>query len=142
VFIYDIYTLYRRNFIYMNILVSNASRDPIYEQISRQVRTQIVNGTLEAGDMLPSIRALARELQVSVITTKRAYDDLEKEGFIDSVTGKGSFVAAQNPEFLREKQMRTIEEKLTEAVDSAKNYGIGKEKLQELLELLYEEEDV
>ncbi len=126
----------------MNILVSNASRDPIYEQISRQVRTQIVNGTLEAGDMLPSIRALARELQVSVITTKRAYDDLEKEGFIDSVTGKGSFVAAQNPEFLKEKQMRTIEEKLTEAVDSAKNYGVGKEKLQELLELLYEEEDV
>lgn len=126
----------------MNILVSNASRDPIYEQISRQVRTQIVNGTLEAGDMLPSIRALARELQVSVITTKRAYDDLEKEGFIDSVTGKGSFVAAQNPEFLREKQMRTIEEKLTEAVDSAKNFGVGKEKLQELLELLYEEEDV
>jgi len=126
----------------MNIIVSNASPDPIYEQISRQVRTQIVNGTLEAGDMLPSIRALARELQVSVITTKRAYDDLEKEGFIDSVTGKGSFVAAQNPEFLKEKQMRTIEEKLTEAVDSAKNYGIGKEKLQELLELLYEEEDV
>ncbi|NQT58295.1 MAG: GntR family transcriptional regulator [Bacteroidetes bacterium] len=126
----------------MNILVSNASRDPIYEQISRQVRTQIVNGTLEAGDILPSIRALARELQVSVITTKRAYDDLEKEGFIDSVTGKGSFVAAQNPEFLREKQMRTIEEKLTEAVDSAKNYGVEKEKLQELIELLYVEEDV
>ncbi len=126
----------------MNILVSNASPDPIYEQISRQIRTQIVNGTLEAGDMLPSIRALARELQVSVITTKRAYDDLEKEGFIDSVTGKGSFIAAQNPEFLREKQMRTIEEKLTEAVDSAKNYGVGKEKIQELIELLYEEEDV
>ena len=79
----------------MNILISNSSPDPIYEQISKQIRAQIISGELREGDPLPSIRSLARELQISVITTKRAYEELEKEGFIDTVGGKGCFVAAQ-----------------------------------------------
>ena len=124
----------------MHIAVSNASTDPIYEQIARQIRTQILDGRLEPGALLPSIRALARELQVSVITTKRAYDDLEQEGYINSVSGKGSFVADQNPELMRERKMRLVEEKLASAVETARLYGIGREQLLELLELLLEED--
>lgn len=123
----------------MRIIVSNSSSDPIYEQVARQIRSQILSGDLGEGDPLPSIRKLAQELQISVITTKRAYDELEKEGFIDTVGGKGSFVSVQNREFLREKKMKVIEEKLAEAVDLARLMGIDRESLVEMLALLYEE---
>ncbi|MGD2090699.1 MAG: GntR family transcriptional regulator [Candidatus Aminicenantes bacterium] len=126
----------------MKIIVSNSSPDPIYEQIKKQIKSQIINGELDEGQTLPSIRKLAKELQISVITTKRAYEDLEREGFIDTVTGKGSFVAAQNKEFLREKRMKIVEDKLGEAISEAKMLGIGIDELKEMLVLLYEEESV
>ena len=126
----------------MKIIVSNSSPDPIYEQIKKQIKSQIISGELDEGQTLPSIRKLAKELQISVITTKRAYEDLEREGFIDTVTGKGSFVAAQNKEFLREKRMKIVEDKLGEAISEAKMLGIGIDELKEMLALLYEEESV
>jgi GntR family transcriptional regulator len=124
----------------VQIVISNASPEPIYEQIVRQIKAEIIGGTLEEGSALPSIRALAHDLQVSVITTKRAYDELEREGFLDSVGGKGTFVAAQNPAFLREKRMKLVEEKLSAAVAEARLLGVSLGELTEMLQLLYEEE--
>ena len=125
----------------MKIIISNSSPDPIYEQIARQIKAQIISGELEEGAALPSIRKLAQELQISVITTKRAYEELEREGFIDTVGGKGCFVAMQNKELLREKKMKLVEEKLNEAVAEAKLLGITADELKEMLLLLYKEED-
>ena len=125
----------------MRVVISNASQDPIYEQIARQIRAQILSGELSEGDLLPSIRALARDLQISVITTKRAYEELEREGLLNTVGGKGTFVADQNPEFLREKKMKAVEEKLAETVDQARILGVGLEQLTEMLRLLYGEGD-
>ena len=125
----------------MKIIVSNSSPDPIYEQITRQIKAQIINGELREADPLPSIRKLAQDLQISVITTKRAYEELEKEGFIDTVEGKGSFVAMQNKELLREKKMKLVEDKMTEAVEQAKFLGISFAELREMLTLLYKEKD-
>jgi GntR family transcriptional regulator len=125
----------------MKIIIANSSPDPIYEQITKQVKAQIISGELIEGEPLPSIRKLAKELHISVITTKRAYEDLEREGYIDTVTGKGSFVAMQNKEFLREKKMKILEEKLMDALSEAKMLGINIEELKEMLELLYQEED-
>ena len=124
----------------MHILISNSSDDPIYEQIRRQIKAQIISGELAEGDSLPSIRRLAQELQISVITTKRAYDELEREGLLDTVGGKGTFVAAQRPEFLREKRMKGVEEQLAAAVREARLMGLGIDDLREMLRLLYEEE--
>jgi GntR family transcriptional regulator len=124
----------------MRVLLSNSSQEPIYEQIVRQVRAQIIAGDLEEGALLPSIRSLARDLQISVITTKRAYEELEKEGLIDTVGGKGTFVAAQNPAFLREKRMKVVEEKLGAAVAEARLLGLEAAELGDMLRLLYEEE--
>lgn len=124
----------------MKIILSNASPDPIYEQISRQIKNQIISGELTEGEPLPSIRILARELQISVITSKRAYEELEKEGFIDTVGGKGTFVAVQNKELLREKKMKIVEDKLNEAVAEAQLLGISLGELLQMLELLYGEE--
>jgi GntR family transcriptional regulator len=124
----------------MRILISNASSDPIYEQIVRQIRAQIIAGDLPEGAPLPSIRKLAHELQISVITTRRAYEELEKEGFVDTVGGKGTFVAAQNQEFLREKRMTLVQGKLADAVSEAGTLGVGYEELREMLRLLCEEE--
>jgi len=123
----------------MRIIIANSSQDPIYEQITRQVKSQIISGELAEGAPLPSIRRLAQDLAISVITTKRAYEELQREGFIDTVGGKGTFVAAQNPQFLREKRMRAVEEKLAAAVEEARLLGIGPEELARLLELLYKE---
>lgn len=123
----------------MKIILSNASPDPIYEQIARQIKNQIISGDLEEGAPLPSIRMLALELQISVITTKRAYEELEKEGFIDTVGGKGTFVAVQNKELLREKKMKIVEDKLNEAVSEARLLGISYQELQKMLDLLYQE---
>jgi len=123
----------------VRIIISNSSSEPIYEQIARQIKAEIIAGNLEEGAALPSIRALAHDLQVSVITTKRAYDELERGGFLDSVGGKGTFVAAQNPAFLREKRMNVVEEKLAAAVAEARLLGVGLDELTEMLHLLYEE---
>lgn len=124
----------------MNILISNSSDRPIYEQITSQMKQMIINGELEAGSMLPSMRMLAKELRISVITTKRAYEDLERDGFIYTVVGKGSFVAEKNMEFVREEQLRIVEEHITKAVEGAKAGGIALDELQEITRMIYEEE--
>ena len=125
----------------MKVIISNSSPDPIYEQITRQIKAQVLSGDLAEGDPLPSIRRLAQDLQISVITTKRAYDELEREGFLDTVGGKGTFVAVQNKELLREKKMRAVEEKLAGAVAEARLLGIGLPQLKDMLLLLYKEKD-
>lgn len=121
----------------MEIIISNSSGKPIYEQIADQVKNQIITGILREGDALPSMRLLARELHISVITTKRAYEDLERDGFLETVAGKGSFVARKNVEFIREEQLRKAESILQDAVNVAKTAGISLEELRELLDLLY-----
>ncbi|KOS69413.1 GntR family transcriptional regulator [Lysinibacillus contaminans] len=125
----------------MHIHLSNASDKPIYEQITTQIKLAILANKLLAGDTLPSIRALAKELKISVMTTKRAYADLERDGFIETVAGKGSFVTERNQDFLREELLRQIEEHLQKAVKTGKIAGITKEELQELLSLLLEEDN-
>ena len=124
----------------MNIVISNSSDKPIYEQIAQQIKKMIISGELSPGDALPSMRFLAKELRISVITTKRAYSDLERDGFIETVTGKGSFVANQNLAFIREEQLRLAEEFLQKAVDIARSCDISWAELSELLELLYKGE--
>jgi GntR family transcriptional regulator len=125
----------------MKIIVANSSPDPIYEQIARQIKAQIISGELLEGQSLPSIRRLAQDLQISVITTKRAYDELEREGFINTVGGKGTFIAVQNPELLREKKMKIVEEKLAQAVSEARVMGIRIDQLVEMLQLLSKEDE-
>ncbi len=124
----------------MDILLSNASNEPIYEQIKLQIKDLILQGELKEGDPLPSMRALAQQLRISIITTKRAYEELEAEGFIESFTGKGSFVRAQNRELLREEGLRQIETLLTQAIEKARGCGVSREELTELMEILYEGE--
>ena len=121
----------------MDIIISNASGEPIYNQIVSQIKTMIMEGTLKEGDALPSMRNLAMQLRISVMTTKRAYEELERDGFIESYTGKGSFVKAQNTELYREEQLRSIEALLSEACDKAKKCGIPLSELQEILEIVY-----
>lgn len=123
----------------MNIIISNSSDEPIYLQIVNQLKDQIVKGELSESEALPSIRNLAKELKISVITTKRAYDELEREGFIITVAGKGSYVAAINKDVLRETKVKLIEEHIAEAVTEAKQIGFTYEELQEMLKLVYEE---
>ncbi|WP_054767149.1 GntR family transcriptional regulator [Lysinibacillus parviboronicapiens] len=125
----------------MHIHLSNASDKPIYEQITMQLKEAILANKLQAGDALPSIRMLAKELKISVMTTKRAYADLERDGFIETVAGKGSFVTERNQDFLREELLRQIEEHLHKAVKTAKTAGLTKEELQELLSLILEEDN-
>lgn len=124
----------------MDIIISNSSANPIYEQIVQQIKKEILTGELQEGDALPSIRSLAKELQISVITTKRAYAELEREGLIETVGGKGSFVAGQNKELLREKRLSILEEKLAEVIEEAKLLQISRQELTEMLEVLSEEE--
>ena len=122
----------------MHIVISNQSGKPIYEQIAEQVKALIISGELGEGDALPSMRLLAKELRISVITTKRAYEELEREGFLYSVPGKGSFVAAQNPALVREEYLKKIEGCLQGAVDAARTGGIGYDEVSETLRLLWE----
>ena len=124
----------------MKVIISNSSNMPIYEQISTQIKKEILKGILEEGSALPSIRGLAKDLQVSVITTKRAYDELEKEGFIETMQGKGSFIAFQNKELVKEKKLKIIEEKLAEIVDESKILGLEFSEIQAMLKILFEEE--
>lgn len=123
----------------MDIILSNSSDEPIYQQIVSQIKAQIMNGTLTAGDALPSMRALAAQLRISVITTKRAYEELEHEGFIESMTGKGSFVKTQNTDFLREEAVRQIEELLEKACTKARLCGLSREEMQEIIAIIYNE---
>ena len=123
----------------MNIIISNRSDEPIYNQIYQQLRGAIIREELTAGEPLPSIRNLARELQVSVITTKRAYEELERDGYIETVAGKGSFVAPQNAELLKEKRVNLIEEKMVAVIQEARTLGLSLPELQRIVELLYEE---
>lgn len=121
----------------MDMILSNSSGKPIYEQITDQIKEQIMTGALAAGDALPSMRLLAKELRISVITTKRAYEELERDGFLENVPGKGCFVAPQNRELLREAQLRRAEEFLAQAVEEARKGGITLEELDEMLAILY-----
>ena len=123
----------------MNIIISNLSEQPIYEQITTQIK-DLIKGELKEAEMLPSIRNLAKELKISVITTKRAYEELERDGYITTVPGKGSFVAAQNRELLKESRIRIVEEKLIEAVNAAKSIGLTFDEVFEMLKLFYEED--
>lgn len=124
----------------MDIIISNASNAPIYEQIVRQLKDAILAGELAEGEQLPSIRALANSLRISAITTKRAYADLEAQGFIETVQGKGSFVAAKNGELLREEQLKQIEQKLTEALALARQGGISDAELAKMFQVLLQGE--
>lgn len=123
----------------MEILISNSSDKPIYEQICMQIKGKIMNGTLEAGEALPSMRALAKDLHISVITVQRAYEDLTRDGFIETVSGKGSFVAAQNTEFIQEEQLRIAEELLQKAAQIGRTHGIAYEQMAQILKLFYED---
>lgn len=123
----------------MNIIIANSSPEPIYQQIVTQIKNLILKGDLTEAEALPSIRILAKELQISVITTKRAYEELSRDGYIETVGGKGSFVSAQNKELLREKRLRVVEEKVAAAIAAAITAGIEREELLEMFKLLYEE---
>lgn len=124
----------------MQIFISNNSKEPIYEQISKQIKTMILSGELSQGEPIPSIRKLAKELQVSVITTKRAYEELEREGFIYSIVGKGSYISEQNQELIKEKRLKTIEDKLVDAIENCKAIGITLPELIEMVTLMFEED--
>ena len=123
----------------MTLLIDNKSGQPIYEQIVAQLREQILTGALEEDQALPSIRDLARDLRISVITTKRAYEELAAAGLIYTLPGKGSFVAARNEELLREEHLRQIEEHLSAALELARLSGLGRRELREMLDTLEEE---
>jgi GntR family transcriptional regulator len=124
----------------MDIIISNSNKNPIYEQIASQIKNLIITGELKEGEVLPSMRLLAKELRISVITTKRAYEELERDGFIETVTGRGSFVASKNLEFIREEHLRMAEEYLQKSVDIAKSSGLTLDELMDILETLYGEE--
>lgn len=124
----------------MNIIISNSSSTPIYEQIVSQIKALIISDELMEGDALPSMRLLAKELRISVITTKRAYEELERGGFIYSVTGKGSFVAEKNTELIREQHLKEIEEKMQDIILLSRRCGLSLQELNEMLKLFYEGE--
>jgi len=124
----------------LDIIISNSSGQPIYEQIASQIKNMIISGELGEGDALPSMRMLAKDLRISVITTKRAYEELEREGFIVSITGKGSFVARKNIDFIREEHLRNIEKLMQQTVESANALGLELEELVEMLTLIYKGE--
>lgn len=125
----------------MQIIISNSSKEPIYEQIYTQIKKLILSGELQEGQSLPSMRQLAKDLEISVITTKRAYEELEKNGFIFSIVGKGSFISEQNKEMMRERKVKVIEENLLIAIQNAKEMNIGLTELKEMLTLLHSEDE-
>nr|WP_180321647.1 GntR family transcriptional regulator [Clostridium sp. MD294] len=139
VYIYNIYTYNRRENV--DIIISNTSSVPIYEQIIAQIKKNIINGNLKEGEALPSMRTLAKELKISVITTKRAYEELENAGFIVTVMGKGSFVAKKNLELIKEEQLKQIEQYIKCAVEQAQMNDIALEELIEIVKILYGEDN-
>lgn len=124
----------------MEIIISNNANKPIYEQINSQIKAMIMSGKLQPGEAIPSMRALAKALHVSVITVQKAYEDLQRDGFIETIVGRGSFVSAQNKEFYQEEQQRRAEEHLQQAANIGRISGIPVEKLVELLRLFYQED--
>ena len=124
----------------MDIIISNSSNVPLYEQVKEQIKNKIVSNELKAGEVLPSIRNLAKDLRISVITTKNAYEELEKEGYVETIPGKGTYVANKNTELIKEEQLQKIEGLIDTAVSIAKISGISKEDIKEMLDILYEEE--
>ena len=124
----------------LEIVVSNKTSRPLYEQIATQIKTQIMSGDLKAGEALPSIRALAKSLHISVLTVQKAYDLLQTDGFIETTAGKGCYVSVQNQDFYLEEQQKKIEEHFSEAIEIARTSGISLNKLVDLLTLLYEED--
>ena len=123
----------------MNIIISNSSNKPIYEQIKEQIKNKIVSNELKTGEQIPSIRNLAKDLRISVITTKNAYEELEREGYVETIPGKGVYVANKNTELIREEQLQKIEDLMDTAVSIAKISNISKEEIQSILDILYEE---
>ena len=123
----------------MDIIISNSSGEPIYAQIENQIKAMILQGTLRQGEALPSMRSLAKELRISLITTKRAYEELERDGYIVTVAGKGCFVAPQNTQLVREQNLREVENLLSKAVEIASMCHISKEELSAILTYIYEE---
>lgn len=124
----------------MNLIISNSSNTPIYEQIKEQIKNKILSNELKTGELLPSIRSLAKDLRISVITTKNAYEELERDGYVETIPGKGTYVANKNKEIIREEQLQKVEGLLDTAVSIAKISDITKKEIQEMLDILYEEE--
>lgn len=139
---HTVYTVYVRNVGWwaINIIISSSGDEPIYEQISGQIKGAILRGELSPGDPLPSIRKLAKELRISVITTKRAYEELEKDGFINTIPSKGSYVADYNEEVIQESKMQIVESKLQEAIELGKLMGLSGEELKAVFSLLVEDD--
>ena len=125
----------------MDIIISNSVDTPLYEQVKEQIKNKIVANELKAGELLPSIRSLAKDLRISVITTKNAYDELEKEGYVETIPGKGTYVANKNTELIKEEQLQKVEGLIDTAVSIAKISGITKYEIKEMLDILYGEED-
>ena len=124
----------------MDIIISNSSNVPLYEQVKEQIKNKIVSNELKAGELLPSIRSLAKDLRISVITTKNAYDELEREGYVETIQGKGTYVSNKNTELIKEEQLQKIENLIEIAVSIAKISNISKKEIEEMLNILYEEE--
>lgn len=124
----------------MNIIINNSSNTPIYEQIKEQIKNKIVTNELKAGEILPSIRSFAKDLRISVITTKNAYEELEREGYVETIPGKGTYVASKNIELIKEEQLQKIENLIDTAVSIAKISNISKQEIESILDILYEEE--
>ena len=124
----------------MNIIISNSSNVPIYEQIKEQIKSKIISNELKVGEMLPSIRSVAKDLRISVITTKNAYEQLEKEGYVETVPAKGTYVANKNVEIIREEQLQKVEQLIDTAVNIARVSNISKDEIKSMLDILYEEE--
>ncbi len=124
----------------MDIIISNSSNVPLYEQVKEQIKNKIVSNELKAGELLPSIRSLAKDLRISVITTKNAYDELEREGYVETIQGKGTYVSNKNTELIKEEQLQKIENLIEMAVSIAKISNISKKEIEEMLNILYEEE--
>lgn len=124
----------------MEIIVSNKASRPLYEQIATQIKAAIMNGELKAGEAIPSVRALAKSLHISILTVQKAYSTLQEDGFIETTAGKGCYVSVQNQDFYLEEQQKKIEEKFAEAIEIARTSGISFDKLVDLLTILYEEE--
>lgn len=125
----------------MDIIISNSVDTPLYEQVKEQIKNKIVANELKAGELLPSIRSLAKDLRISVITTKNAYDELEKEGYVETIPGKGTYVANKNTELIKEEQLQKVEGLIDTAVSIAKISGITKDEIKEMLDILYGEEN-
>jgi len=125
----------------VEIIISSNTSKPIYEQITSQIKAMIMSGELQTGDPIPSMRALAKSIHVSVITVQKAYEDLQRDGFIETTVGRGSFVSAQNKDFFQEEQQRLAEEHLQAAADIARTSGISLSKIVELLTMFYQEEE-